>query len=78
MLAPPDGVPPGMLAPPDGVRPGMLVPAGDPVALADALRRWLTRPEVRGDLRAAAAARRSTLDGWDATARALAAALETL
>ncbi|BCB76121.1 glycosyltransferase family 4 protein [Phytohabitans flavus] len=60
------------------VRPGMLVPPGDSAALADALRRWLTQPEVRVKLRAAAAARRSTLDGWDATARALAAVLDAL
>ncbi|GAA4445152.1 glycosyltransferase family 4 protein [Phytohabitans houttuyneae] len=63
---------------PDGARPGMLVPPGDPDALAGALRSWLTRPEVRSDLRTAAAARRSTLDGWDVTARALAGALEAL
>jgi glycosyltransferase involved in cell wall biosynthesis len=67
--------PPGA---PRQLRPGILVAPGDPAALADALRRWLTRPEVRADLRAAAAARRSTLDGWDATARALAAALGPL
>jgi glycosyltransferase involved in cell wall biosynthesis len=60
------------------VRPGILVPPGDPAALADALRRWLTQPDLRVDLRAAARDRRSTLDGWDTTARALAAVLGAL
>ena len=61
-----------------GLRPGILVPPGSPPALSGALRRWLTQPETRVNLRVAAAARRSTLDGWDTTARALAAALEAL
>jgi glycosyltransferase involved in cell wall biosynthesis len=60
------------------VRPGILVPPGDPAALADALRRWLTQPDLRVNLRAAARDRRSTLDGWDTTARALAAVLGAL
>lgn len=59
-------------------RPGILVPPGDPGALADALGQWLTRPDLRDALRAAAHSRRSTLDGWDATARALSAVLGTL
>ncbi|MDQ7903978.1 glycosyltransferase family 4 protein [Phytohabitans sp. ZYX-F-186] len=72
------GVPEALGWAPARVQPGMLVPPGDPAALADALRRWLTQPEVRVNLRAAAAARRSTLDGWGATARALAGALDAL
>lgn len=51
-----------------GVRPGILVPAADTAALAAALRRWLSYPVLREDLRAAAHARRRTLVGWSATA----------
>ncbi|BCB91210.1 glycosyltransferase family 4 protein [Phytohabitans suffuscus] len=64
--------------PSGAIRPGMLVPPGDPAALADTLRRWLTQPETRVNLRAAATARRSTLDGWDATTRSLTAVLDAL
>jgi glycosyltransferase involved in cell wall biosynthesis len=60
------------------VRPGLLVPPGDPGALAAALRLWLESPDLRDRLRAAARARRSTLDGWDATGRALGDVLGTL
>jgi glycosyltransferase involved in cell wall biosynthesis len=56
--------------------PGLLVPPGDPAALAAALRRWLTEPGLRRELRAAAAARRATLTGWDDTARRIATVLE--
>lgn len=59
----------------DGERPGVVVPAGDPAALADALRHWLFDPEHRQRLRRAALARRSTLEGWDVTARRVRAAL---
>jgi len=59
-------------------RPGLLIPPGDPGALAGALRRWLTEPDLRVSLRTAARDRRSTLDGWDATARSLAAVLGAL
>jgi glycosyltransferase involved in cell wall biosynthesis len=52
----------------DGVRPGLLTPPGDVDALAEALRGWLTRPELRRELRAAARERRATLTGWSETA----------
>jgi glycosyltransferase involved in cell wall biosynthesis len=50
----------------DGV-PGLVVPAADPVALAAALRSWLTDPALRGLLRAAALERRRTLAPWSTT-----------
>ena len=62
------GVPEALGRAPDGSRPGALIPPGDPVALADALRGWLTDPEVRRGWRAAALGRRSTLPGWSETA----------
>ncbi|MFG2052888.1 glycosyltransferase family 4 protein [Micromonospora sp. NPDC048930] len=61
---------------PDGSRPGLLVPPGDPEALADALRRWLTRPRLRARLRHAARRRRDTLTDWTVTADRVAATLE--
>lgn len=60
---------------PDGTRPGLLVPAGDPRSLAAALRRWMDDASLRAHLRRAAAARRETLQGWDRTARRMAAVL---
>lgn len=65
------GVPEALGLAPDGTRPGILVEPGDPVALAEALRGWLTDPAQRRDLRAAAAGRRDTLPVWDDTARRL-------
>jgi glycosyltransferase involved in cell wall biosynthesis len=61
---------------PGGLQPGLLVPAADPDAFAAALRRWLTEPALRSQLRAAARARRSHLPGWRATAIAVATALD--
>lgn len=55
----------------DGSRPGLLVPTDDVDALAGALRRWLTDPDSRARLRAAAACRRTGLPGWEDTARAV-------
>lgn len=55
---------------------GVLVPPDDPDQLAAALRRWLTDPATRGELRAAAAARRTDLGSWTDTALQLAEALD--
>jgi glycosyltransferase involved in cell wall biosynthesis len=55
--------------------PGVVIPSGDPDALARALRRWLTDPVHRDDLRSSALARRSTLEGWETTARHIREAL---
>jgi glycosyltransferase involved in cell wall biosynthesis len=58
-----------------GHRPGLLVPAGDPPALAAALRSWLDDAELRQRLRGAAVERRATLSGWTATTNLVAQAL---
>jgi glycosyltransferase involved in cell wall biosynthesis len=62
------GVPEALGLSPDGRRPGMLVPPADPDALADALRRWLSEPNLREELRDAARGRRTELKGWRETA----------
>jgi glycosyltransferase involved in cell wall biosynthesis len=59
----------------DGNRPGMLVAAEDPVALAAALRMWLTDTDRRRQLRGIARGRRASLPGWPATASAVAEVL---
>ncbi|HEY2296980.1 MAG TPA: glycosyltransferase family 4 protein [Jatrophihabitans sp.] len=56
----------------------LLVAPGDVAALAAALRAWLTRPELRGDLRTRAIRRRDQLPGWDETAGRIAAALNAV
>ena len=61
---------------PDGSVPGMLITPDDPADLASALRRFLTEPDFRQRLRAAALARRTTLTSWDTTARQLATILD--
>jgi glycosyltransferase involved in cell wall biosynthesis len=73
-----DGIPDTLGRTPDGRVPGILVPPGDVAALAAALGRWLTEPELRDGLRAAARLRRDHLDGWDATARGWAGLLDRL
>jgi glycosyltransferase involved in cell wall biosynthesis len=63
---------------PDGRRPGVVVPRDDTAALAAELRRWLTEPDHRQELRRRALARRDALgpaDTWDATANTLRQAL---
>lgn len=45
----------------------ILVPADDPVALADALQRWVSEPDLRARLRADAAHARDTAPRWDDT-----------
>ncbi len=47
----------------------------DPAPLADVLRRWLTDPELRASWRAAALESRNRLPRWDATAKAVLAAV---
>jgi glycosyltransferase involved in cell wall biosynthesis len=58
-----------------GHEAGVLVPSGDVVALADALRHWLTDPAHRAALRAAARARRDSLGDWRRTSALVAGAL---
>jgi len=70
------GVPEALGLDADGRRPGMLVPPGDPVALAVALRRWLTDTALRDRLRRSARARREGLAGWEEAARGMAAVLD--
>ena len=62
----------------DEDRPGLLVPGGDAVALADALRAWLSEPALRGRLRGSARRRRGSLAGWPEAARALSEALSAV
>jgi glycosyltransferase involved in cell wall biosynthesis len=71
------GVPEALGVAPDGTRPGLLIPPDDVGALAGALRAWLTGPDLRARLRAAATARRATLPTWDDTARRLGEVLDT-
>jgi glycosyltransferase involved in cell wall biosynthesis len=54
---------------------GLLVAPGDAPALAGALRRVMTEPELRAGLVAGARAARERLPGWEAAARAFAAEL---
>jgi glycosyltransferase involved in cell wall biosynthesis len=54
---------------------GLLVPPQDAGALRDALRNWLTDPELRATSRAAARLRRDRLTGWDESASLLMKAL---
>ncbi|MFJ2646217.1 glycosyltransferase family 4 protein [Streptomyces sp. NPDC087420] len=72
------GVPEALGQAPDGTLPGVLVPPDDPAALTAALRAWLAEPGERRRSREAAYQRRTTLAGWDTTARSLAEVLERL
>lgn len=62
-----NGLPEALGRAPDGSLPGILVPPDDPASLADALRRWLSEPELRDRLRSSAGGRRRTLTGWTRT-----------
>jgi glycosyltransferase involved in cell wall biosynthesis len=62
----------------DGTRPGLVVPAEDPMALADALRCWLTDAELRARLRRVARERRGSLRGWSATTSVIAGVMADL
>jgi glycosyltransferase involved in cell wall biosynthesis len=53
-----------------------LVPPGDPAALADVLRSWMTDPDLRSRLTATARRDRLRVPGWNETAAHVAAALE--
>jgi glycosyltransferase involved in cell wall biosynthesis len=68
------GVPEALGCTGDGP-PGLLVPPDDAPRLRESLRAWLRDDELRTRLRRAARERRTTLQGWDCTARHLAAAL---
>jgi glycosyltransferase involved in cell wall biosynthesis len=56
--------------------PGTLVPPGDPHALADRLRGWLTDAGLRAEWRRRARQRRRRLPGWEGTARRAATVIE--
>ena len=68
------GVPEALARTVEGL-PGLLVPPDDPGALAEALGDWLGDPELRERLRRRARERRTSSEGWDATARRLTAVL---
>lgn len=69
------GIPEALGSAPGGTLPGALVPLDDDAALTDALARWLDEPRQRERLTQAAAARRTTLSGWDRAAADLSAVL---
>ncbi len=68
------GLPEALGSSPDGT-PGQLIPAGDPAALAAAIRKWLGDERHRHRLRAAARMRRSNLRGWEQTTQDITNAL---
>lgn len=70
-----DGIPHAVGRDATGRRPGRLAAPDDDRNLADALRHWLTDPDVRAGWRAAAAGRRRTLTGWAVTAELVERAL---
>jgi len=72
-----DGLPEALGRAPGGDLPGLLVPPDDPLALADALRQWLSASDLRARLRAAARARRATLSDWSVTSTLVAEVLST-
>jgi glycosyltransferase involved in cell wall biosynthesis len=72
------GLPEALGRLPDGRLPGVLVPPDDADALAAALRRWLTDDRHRAALRDAAALRRESLAGWQATTDRVGLVLEEI
>lgn len=72
------GVPETVGRDPHGRVPGLLVAPEDAEALASALRRWASEPDLRAGLRRAARARRTGLEGWEVTTRCLSSVLERL
>ncbi|HWU60107.1 MAG TPA: glycosyltransferase family 4 protein [Microbacteriaceae bacterium] len=68
------GVPEAMA----GSSAGVLVPADDPWALEVVLRQWLTDPERRAELKAAAMDARPAARPWSATVAVVASALESV
>jgi glycosyltransferase involved in cell wall biosynthesis len=67
MAAAVGGLPEALGSGTDGTCPGQLIPAGDPAALAAAIRNWLGDESHRHRLRAAARQRRSNLGDWEQT-----------
>jgi glycosyltransferase involved in cell wall biosynthesis len=70
------GLPEALGRLPDGRHPGVLVPRGDALALATALRQWLTDEGLRTTMRRAAMARRPHLRAWSETTATVSALLE--
>lgn len=70
------GVPEALGRAPDGSLPGILVEPDEPAALAAAIRRWLSEPDLRRRLRHSARLRRDTLTGWSATSELVSTTLE--
>jgi glycosyltransferase involved in cell wall biosynthesis len=58
--------------------PGLLVPPDDAGRLGEALGRWLRDEDMRTRLRRAARERRTTVENWDGTTRAVATVLEAV
>lgn len=63
---------------PDGSVPGIVLPQRDAASFAAGLRRWLTEPELPGELRASARERRRSMRGWTEAAGELATVLAEL
>ncbi|MBO2451721.1 glycosyltransferase family 4 protein [Actinomadura barringtoniae] len=61
-----------------GALPGILVPPDDASALAAGLRRWLTEPELRDELRNSAWLRRDELNPWEESVRAMGVVMKQL